>query len=239
MRVLGFDTATRATSVALWDPEGLELEGRDDPAPGQRPRHAAWLMPLIADQLELARLDWDSIDRIAVGVGPGTFTGLRIGVAVARALAQARQIPLVGISTLESLALGARRAAGGEQAPKPSHAVLAVIDARRGEAFAAGWDLDGRPLRHARALTPDALAERTAELGEGVLAVGDGAVEFRSVLERAGAQVPEDRSDLHRVAAINHCRLSDGRPESLPDEIRPDYLRRPDAEIARRPDHRQ
>jgi tRNA threonylcarbamoyladenosine biosynthesis protein TsaB len=239
LRILGFDTATRATTAALWDGFGLELQRRDDPPPGQRPGHAARLMPLIADQLEDAGLDWDSIDRIAVGVGPGTFTGLRIGVAVARALAQARQIPLVGISTLESLALGARRATGGEPAPDPVRAVLAVIDARRGEAFAAGWDLDGRLLLPARALTPDALAGRTAELGGGVLAVGDGAVEFRTVLERAGAQVPEDRSDLHRVAAINHCRLADGRPESLPDEIRPDYLRRPDAEIARRPGHRQ
>src|SRR5438270_483131 len=79
--------------------------------------------------------DYLGPDRIAVGVGPGTFTGLRIGLATARALAQARSIPLVGISTAASLALGAwahARAEGCE-------AVLAVIDARRAEVFAAAW----------------------------------------------------------------------------------------------------
>jgi hypothetical protein len=75
------------------------------------------------------------------------------------------------------------------------------------------------------------------KLGAAVLAVGDGAIEFRSVLERSGAQIPKARSDLHRVTAINHCRLAVGLPESLPDQIVPDYLRLPDAEIARRTAH--
>lgn len=234
MRILGFDTATPATAVALFDDEaGIELERRDDPPQGVRPRHATKLMPLIAELLERESTSWGEIDRIAVGIGPGTFTGLRIGIATARALGQARRIPLVGVSTLESLALGARDRGNGPRV------VVAVIDARRGEAFAASWmadDLD-RPdpprLTEPRALTPQALGELIAGLGPRTLAVGDGAVKFREVLERSGASIPEDDSDLHRVSAVNHCRLARNRRASAPDEIRPEYLRLPDAEISR------
>jgi tRNA threonylcarbamoyladenosine biosynthesis protein TsaB len=234
VKILAFDTATRATTVAVWDTDGdAAFEGRDDPGPGERPHHATRLMPLIAEQLGAAGLGWADVDRIAVGVGPGTFTGLRIGLATARALARARSLPLVGVSTLESLALGATRAAQTDEGAALD-AVLAVIDARRGEVFAGAWTPDVRALMQPVALAPEALAERIPELGKAVLAVGDGAVEFRAVLERWEAQVPEDRSDLHKVSAINHCRLASGKPESSPDQILPDYLRLPDAEIARR-----
>ncbi len=235
MRILGFDTATPATAVALLDDEaGIQLERRDDPPPDVRPRHATKLMPLIAELLERGSTSWAEIDRIAVGIGPGTFTGLRIGIATARALGQARQIPLIGVSTLESLALGARDL---DDRPR---VVVAVIDARRGEAFAASWlpeDLGerGAPrLTEPRALTPEALGEVIAGLGPHTLAVGEGAVKFREVLERSGALIPEDDSDLHRVTAVNHCRLARNRLDSAPDEIRPEYLRLPDAEISRR-----
>ncbi len=236
MRILGFDTATSATAVALWDANaGIALEARDDPLPGARPRHATRLMPLIAELLERGETAWTEIDRIAVGVGPGTFTGLRIAIATARALGQARAIPLVGISTLQSLALGSRSRAQALEI----EAVLAVIDARRGEAFAASWlaerldRSDATPLLEPRAVAPQTLAEQLAGLDAGPLAVGDGAVKFREILERSGATIPEDDSDLHRVAAINHCRLAGDARASGSDAIRPEYLRRPDAEISR------
>jgi tRNA threonylcarbamoyladenosine biosynthesis protein TsaB len=72
------------------------------------------------------------------------------------------------------------------------------------------------------------------ELGPGALAIGEGAVEFRVALERSGALVPDDESELHSVSAINHCRLAGGLRAGAPDEVRPEYLRLPDAEIARR-----
>jgi tRNA A37 threonylcarbamoyladenosine modification protein TsaB len=112
-----------------------------------------------------------------------------------------------------------------------------VIDARRGEVFAAAWSRERRRLLAPCAIAPPALAEQVPNLGAALLAVGDGAIEFRPILERSGAQIPEDRSDLHRVTAINHCRLAGGLPESPPDQIVPDYLRLPDAEIARRTAH--
>lgn len=235
MRVLAFDTATRATSVAL-----DEFELRDDPPPGVRPRHTTRLMPLIVEVLERTSTEWPELDRIAVGVGPGTFTGLRIGVATARALSRARGIPLVGVSTLESLALNAgggnveRRADGPE-------AVVAVLDARRGEVFAAAWEL-AEPRRQLLApapFAPEELAGRLAELVPGTLAIGEGAVEFRAVLERAGVLIPADGSTLNRLTAVNHARLARTLAATDPSEIRPDYLRLPDAELTRLRTHRQ
>jgi tRNA threonylcarbamoyladenosine biosynthesis protein TsaB len=243
LRILGFDTATRATTVALCDFEtgSLEIEARDDPPRGARPRHATRLLALIVQLLERTATPWEDIDRIAVGVGPGTFTGLRIAVATGRALGLARGIPLVGVSTLESLSLNGRRAVDQGDG---TDAVLAVIDARRGEVFAAGWRVRGSthagervgqtPSLSPRAVSPVDLATLIPSLGSRTLAVGDGAVEFRSVLEPSGVLIPEDDSELHRVTAINHCRLAGGLRGSATDEIHPEYLRLPDAEIARR-----
>ena len=240
MLILGVDTATRATVAALvrsgdGDGESLELEARDDPAPGRRPQHATRLLALVAEVLERGGVGWDAVERIAVGIGPGTFTGLRIGVATARALARARGIELVGVSTLRSIAANAGATAGREDA----EAVLAVLDARRGEAFAAAWSADAiaadaAELVSPRACDPEALAAVVSQLGRATLAAGEGAVEFRTVLERAGAVVPGDESVLHRVSAIAHCRLAVGMRASSPDQVHPAYLRLPDAEINRR-----
>lgn len=232
MRILAFDTATRATSVALADHDaGLELEARDDPAPRARPGHTARLMPLIVEVLERAGLGWAELDLIAVGTGPGTFTGLRIGVATARALSRARGLRLLGVSTLESLALGAKPAVvtGGHDQ------VLAVLDARRREVFAAAWAAGGPgpgpASLAAAAISPAELAATTAELGRSRLAIGDGAVEFRTALERPGTLIPADDSELHRVSAVHHCRLAAQLPSIPTTAVLPEYLRRPDAEL--------
>ena len=236
MTIVALDTATRATVAALLrtgDP-ALELEARDDPAPGERPRHATRVLELVADVMDRGGVGWDDVDAIAVGVGPGTFTGLRIGVASARALARARGIPLVGVSTLQSLACNAPADDGAGR----DGSVLAVLDARRGEVFAAGWplgDRDGPPtLLSARACPPEALGEVLGAMGPCTLAIGEGAVEFREVLERAGALIPDDHSAIHRVSAINHCRLALSMRGNSPDQVQPEYLRLPDAEINRR-----
>jgi tRNA threonylcarbamoyladenosine biosynthesis protein TsaB len=201
--ILGIDTATPATAVAVWSPDRA-LERRDDPPPGGRPAHASRLLALVHELAE-----WDAIDRIAVGVGPGGFTGLRIGIATARALAQARDLPLVGVSSLAALA-----------APVEGP-VVAVIDARRGEVFAASPG----------AFDPVALkpADLAARIQPGAPAVGDGAVRFREVLERAGATVPADDSPLHRVSAIQVCILGADREPAGRDALLPDYRREPDA----------
>ena len=96
-------------------------------------------------------------------------------------------------------------------------------------------DPAAEPLLAPCAVAPETLAERVAAAGASWLAVGEGAVEFRSVLERSGSRrIPEDDSELHRVSAIHHCRLAMGLPLQTPDDVRPEYLRLPDAELSLR-----
>jgi tRNA threonylcarbamoyladenosine biosynthesis protein TsaB len=106
MILLGFDTSTAATVVGLWCADGRTLEGRDDPTGEQRPGHATRLLPLAGELLDEAGVEWGELERIVVGVGPGTFTGLRIGIATARGLAQSLATTLVGVSSLRALAQG-------------------------------------------------------------------------------------------------------------------------------------
>lgn len=229
MIVLGLDTATSATAVALLDDAhpADAAERRHDPAPGERPGHASQLLALAAELLAAAGLRFADVERIAVGLGPGTFTGLRIGVATARALAQGSGAELVGISTLRALASAA------EPAAPAGSGVLAVIDARRGEAFAAGWR-GGEPVLEQAALAPAALADRLAAEGGPWLAVGDGALRFRAELEGAGCRVPPDDFAQHRVSARAICALARRASQALArDLVVPDYLRLPDAVLAR------
>ena len=213
MNVLAFDTATPATVVALND-----RELRHDPAPGERPGHAAQLLPLATTLLADAGLAFADLDRVVVGVGPGTFTGLRIGVATARALAQGTGAELAGVSTLRALAANA----GGRP-------VLAVLDARRGEAFVAEYEGDAE-VRPPAAVTPQTLANLARP---SLLAVGDGSVRFREVLEPAGVEIPADGSPLHQVSALALARLASTTAVSGENVI-PEYLRLPDAELALR-----
>jgi tRNA threonylcarbamoyladenosine biosynthesis protein TsaB len=220
--VLGLDTATPSTAVALLRPGEDAVEARHDPGAGERPGHAAQLLPLAREVLGAAGLGFGDVERIGVGVGPGTFTGLRIGVATARALAQAGGADLVPVSSLHALALGA-----------PAPAVLAVLDARRGEAFVAGWEGDAELVAPA-ALAPEALATLPRPASGPWLAVGDGAVRFRSVLGALGIRVPPDDDPVHLLRAAATCRLALGAPRGAKrDEVVPQYLRLPDAEIAR------
>jgi len=216
--VLGFDTATPATAAAVLLPDGRAFEARHDPTPDERPAHASRLLALVERVLGEGGIGWEEVGRLAVGVGPGRFTGLRIGVATARALAQARGLPVVAVGSLHALAAGAP---GGER-----H-VAAVLDARRGEVFAAVWREGALGLAPV-ALTPEALAARL-RAGPPVLAVGDGAVRFSDELEGAGAVVPADGSPQHRISAVQVCRLgAEGEPADR-DRLLPDYRREPDA----------
>jgi tRNA threonylcarbamoyladenosine biosynthesis protein TsaB len=215
--ILGLDTATPATVVAVLPPAGEPVELRHEPGPGERPGHAAQLLPLARRALETLGATFADVRRIGVGVGPGTFTGLRIGVATARALAQATGAEVAGISTLEALAVEA----GGDRA------VLAVLDARRGEAYAAAFR-DGERLLAPVAVAPEGLAALADPRHAPWLAVGDGAVRFRDRLEPA-AEVPADASALHAVSAVAVCRLArEARPVDR-DALLPEYVRLPDA----------
>lgn len=215
MIVLGLDTSTPATVVGLRTPDGAVLEARDDPSAGERPGHSTRLLPLAAELLARAGLRWGAIDRIAVGVGPGTFTGLRVGLASAHGLALSCGADLVGICSLRALALNARE--------RPL--VLAAIDARRGEMFVAGYQR-GVETIGPRTLAPSSALELLA--GEGWLAIGDGALLYRGELESAGARVPDEGSPLHLIAGGSLCELGESA-EPVAGVLLPDYLRQPDA----------
>ena len=226
MIVLGFDTATPATAVGLRLADGATLEIQDIPGSGERPGHATRLLPLANELLAQAGIDWGSLQRIAVGVGPGTFTGLRVGVATARGLAQSLALDLLGVSSLHALAHRALH----DPSVRGDAGVLAAIDARRGEVFLAGWSSEDELLAP-RALPPADFEEGLAQHSIG-LAVGDGAVRYRSHLEALGVEVPADTSPLHRVSGAAICALALHVEPSALQTILPDYLRRPDAEIA-------
>jgi len=214
--VLGFDTATASTVAAIEFPDGTVHSAGHHPGPDERPGHAERLLGAIDEVMTSAGVGWEDVGRLAVGVGPGGFTGLRIGIATGRALAQSHGIPLAAVSSLEALAAEAQ----GER-----DAVLAVIDARRKEVFASAW-AGSRRIFGPDAMRPDALATRVRGLRP--LAVGDGALKFRGVLEAAGAVVPT-YADAHRIQGGRICRL--GRAAEATDVagLLPDYIREPDA----------
>jgi tRNA threonylcarbamoyladenosine biosynthesis protein TsaB len=193
---LALDTAIPRSSCALLE-DGELLGERETKA-------AAVLAAADALLVEAGHVAGD-LDRIVCGTGPGSFTGIRIGLAVARGLALALDLPLAGVSTLAALQQGAPGS-------------LPVIDGSRKEVFTL---TGGEPA----VTRPEDLRP-----APGTLCVGDGAVRYRAALEAAGAEVPPDASELHLVKARFHARLArDFGPAEL---VEPLYLRIPDAEKA-------
>jgi tRNA threonylcarbamoyladenosine biosynthesis protein TsaB len=218
MTILGFDTSTAACSAAVLSADGGVVESA--PAPArllERPAHAAELLPAVHEVMERAGVSFGDLQAIAVGLGPGTFTGLRIGVATARALAKANGLPLRGVSSLSALA-----------AAMPDGLRLPLIDAKRGEAYGALLEGDAErwpPF----ALGAAALVQRLRDAGLQPLAAGDGSLRFRDELEGAGVTVAPGESPLHVVSAAHLCRLAVRAPDAPPEQVVPDYLREPDA----------
>jgi tRNA threonylcarbamoyladenosine biosynthesis protein TsaB len=218
--LLGIDTSTSASSACVLRDDGESFEVAPEPerlAAG--PAHARELMPAIADVMERAGVGFEELDAVAVGVGPGAFTGLRIGIATARALAGASGLLLRPVSSLAALAEGI-----------DAERRLPLIDARRGELFAALYDAAG-VVWEPFVATPEAVAERARKAGPGPRAAGDGSIRFRGVLEAAGIGVDADESRSHVVRALHVCRLAQTVPGEPPETVLPDYLRAPDAKI--------
>lgn len=217
--ILGFDTSTAVSTACVLGPGDTAHELLPDPAAlGAGPGHARELLPAIVKVMDEARVEFGRLEAIAVGVGPGRFTGLRIGIATARTLAGANGLALRPVSSLAALAAGIEG---------PS--ALALIDAKRGELFAALYEGDERrwgPL----AAAPEELARRVEAAGLRPRAAGDGSIRFRGVLEASGIRVDPDESRSHVVRALHVCRLARAVPDTPPESVLPHYLRAPDAQ---------
>jgi tRNA threonylcarbamoyladenosine biosynthesis protein TsaB len=217
VNVLGLDTSTAASSVCVLRADGRAFEAATDPGAQATRAHARELMPAVAGALESSGLDWPDLQAIAVGVGPGAFTGLRIGIATARGLAGATGLELRPVSSLAALARGIGPGL-----------VLPLIDARRGELFGALYD-DGEERWPPFSASPEAVARRVGQAGLAPLSAGDGSVRFRGVLEAAGIPVVPDASRAHEVRALHVCELAAGVSPVPPEAVLPQYLRSPDA----------
>jgi tRNA threonylcarbamoyladenosine biosynthesis protein TsaB len=191
---LAFDTATAVATSALVD---------GDEILGERFSRAQTLLEDVDALLRQAGAHPSDIGRLAVGLGPGSFTGVRIGLAVARGLALALDVPGAGVSTLAALAAGAPEA-------------VPVVDAKRREVFT---------LLHGE---PSVLAPQELPLEAGAVCVGDGALRHRALLEERGAVVPPDDDERHLPRARFHAALA-GEPGPV-EELQPLYLRVPDAD---------
>ena len=230
MTIVGFDTSMPVTAACVLRDDGRAF-ATEPPSPARllaRPEHSAELLPTVAALLDQAEVEWDQVDALAVGVGPGTFTGLRIGVATARALAHALRIGVSPVSSLAALAAGLAEGA------EPGRRFLPLIDARRRQVFAALFsDPSREPEWGPLAADPEELLERVARLDPPPLAAGDWALESRADLEAAGVIVPPADSGLHAVNALHLCRLAETIRPVPPEGVKPTYVRLPDAEINR------
>lgn len=210
--VLAIATATEQVGVALSSPAG---DGAISLRAGRR--HGENLAPAIRSLLELARITPADVEVVAVDRGPGLFTGLRVGIATAKALAAALGTPMVTSSSLDILA----RPLQGLGRP-----VASVVDARRGECFWALYDRSGERLTEPAVAAPDILAKALADLDEPPLLVGDGARRYRDVL---GLDVATEHFD-HPSAQVLAAMASGLSPQA-PEAVSAMYLRGADVRI--------
>ena len=193
MLTLAFDTATDVATSALVD---------DGEVLGERASRAQTLLEDVDALLRQGGAHPSDLGALAVGIGPGSFTGVRIGLAAARGLAVALEIQGAGVSTLEALAAGTPGA-------------VPVVDARRREIFTL---VGGAPC---------ALAPAELDVGEGTLCIGSGAIRYRALLEERGAVVPPDDDERHLPRARFHAALAGALGPV--EAIEPLYVREPDA----------
>ena len=248
MTLLAIESATDLVGVALVRDDGATAERLH--AGGRA--HAELLIPSVEEVCAVSGCTVADIDVIAVDIGPGLFTGLRVGVATAKALGQALSIGLVGVSSLDILAAAARERVGDQPTgPGAGSPVVSVVDARRGEVFAAAYRFDradgpGDPVDpgsvrddRTEPITPGALEDWLVALARAhgrVVVVGDGAVRYHRQLAlhagldldgAAGLAAPPPSTQAHLALS----RLARGEPLMAAGDLVPDYRRPADARI--------
>ena len=223
MLILGIDTATAQVSVAVGGHEGVLAHTSSLRAK----QHAETLTPSIQFACQQARIEFSEISVVAVDLGPGLFTGLRVGVAAAKAMAHALRVPMIGVPSLDLLAFPLRFS--------PKH-IVAVIDARRGEVFSGHYrPVPGGIQRMAphHVGSPDDLAGELLASGEDCLLVGDGALRYREVFEGLHhVEIVEEGLAYPSASSLVMLAHAQALREQWvkPWDLQPLYLRKPDAE---------
>ena len=223
MKILALDTATDSCSVAATEDGRVaaELTIRKNQT------HSRHLMELVDSVLQIAGFGAADLDGLAVSIGPGSFTGLRIGISTIKGLAHALDKPVVGVSTLEALA---------RQCSQTSFLICPMLDARKGEVYTATYRFDADELVHqttARAMRPEALTE---DIKSPCLFIGTGARLYRqSIAAAAGSLahfVPGGQNTIRAssVAFLSMPRFEAGDTDEIADLI-PHYIRKSDAEL--------
>jgi tRNA threonylcarbamoyladenosine biosynthesis protein TsaB len=223
--ILGIETSTQKVGCAIGGHEGVlamfEL--------GRGRRHAETLVPAIEFTCKQARIDLDEISVVAVDIGPGLFTGLRVGVAAAKAMASALRVPMIGVASLDLLALAVRTS---------PLLIAAVIDARKGEVYSGFYrqvPAGVQRVRDHRVGSPEDLLSELVATGEDCLLVGDGAHRYAELLQDGLGRAELAGQWLASPSAAQLVQLAHAhalREQWVnPWELEPLYLRKPDAEI--------
>lgn len=222
MLVAAIETSTAGCAVAIGTEQGVIAADASDDG-----KHAEFLIPALARLCDSAGISPGEIEGVAVDIGPGLFTGLRVGVAAAKALAQARSLPMAGVPSLDVLARGAGTA---------SSIICPCLDAKRGEVFAAFYRREDAEIRRLTEFTPyppEALRSEIEARGETITLVGEGALRYRDRLATGHAEFAASdlaRPDARVLLQIAAARLARGEGDRL-ESVAPLYVRRSDAEI--------
>jgi tRNA threonylcarbamoyladenosine biosynthesis protein TsaB len=222
--ILGIDTATPQVSVAVGGHEGVLASTQSS----RGKQHAEMLTPAIEFTCRQARIELSEISVVAADLGPGLFTGLRVGVAAAKAMAHALRVPMIGVTSLDLLAFPVRFS---------SRLIVAAIDARRGELFYAFYrQVPGgmQRLSDYQVDSPDDLASEILACGEDTLLVGDGAIRYREAFDGLSkVEVVDEGLAFPSATSLVQLAHAQALREQFvkPWDLKPLYLRKPDAEI--------
>lgn len=240
MNILALDSATSACSVAVWMGDGVASRRMEKMTRG----HAVRLMPMAQAAMADAELAFDQLDMVATTIGPGGFTGLRIGLAGARAIAMAAAIPIIGFTTFQVIAYQTTMGADISETADAGAPLLVVLDAKRSDFYFQIFESNGAPLTQPAAAPVDAIAKVvSAEFAprapnDSLALCGDGADMILDALRACGARVHRAHGPDAPDAAIVATLAYNGAPWGSAAPPEPLYLRPPDAALPRKPARR-
>lgn len=226
MIILGLDTSTRAASVALWSDGDLlgELVIND------KRTHSQKLMPMLETLFQLANMKVDDVDLLAVCIGPGSFTGIRIAMATVKALGHVRNLPIVGVNSLESLAYNLYNCQAR---------LVPILDAQTSQVYSAIYEnIDGGPrlVRDIRVVDIDDLIEEVRGLDGHTIFLGEGLNKYKDKLRDLGPNISlaSNNTNVSRAASVCACALykyTMGQDIHTCYDILPMYIRKSQAEV--------